>query len=138
MMNAVLLLRLASVISLFFAAGHTLGGLKSWSPIGETDVLAAMRTFRFDVAGVNRSYLEFYRGFGFLLSACLAMQAILLWQLGNLARADRIQARPFVLTFFVVSIATGVLTWRFLFPLPVYFCAALTACLGLALIAVSR
>jgi len=43
-----------------------------------------------------------------------------------------------VLTFFVVSIATGVLTWRFLFPLPVYFCAALTACLGLALIAVSR
>ncbi len=135
MMNTALLLRLASAISLLFATGHTLGGLKSWSPIGETDVLAAMRTFRFNVAGVSRTYLEFYRGFGFLLTVYLVMQAILLWQLGSLANVDRLGTRPFILTFFVMSIATGVLTWRFLFPMPVYFCAVLTACLGLALIA---
>ncbi len=78
MMNPVLLLRVAAVISLLFAAGHTLGGVKSRSPIGETDVLAAMRTFRFEVAGVDRSYLEFYRGFGFLLGVYLLVQTILL------------------------------------------------------------
>lgn len=117
MMNAALLLRIASVISLFFAAGHTLGGFKSsWSPIGETDVLAAMRTFRFDVEGANRSYLEFYRGFGFLLTVYLVTQTVLLWQLASLANADRNQAQAFVWTFFVASIATGVLTWKFLFP----------------------
>ena len=132
-MRMTLLLRLASILSLFFLGGHTLGGLmKSWSPIGETSVLTAMRTFRFDVAGVNRSYLEFYRGFGFLLSVSVLMQAILLWQLSTLATADRALARPFVATFFGMSIASGVLTWRYLFPLPVYFSAVLTLCLGLA------
>lgn len=136
MMNAVLLLRVASVISMFFAAGHTLGGLKSsWSPIGETDVLAAMRMFRFDVQGASRSYLEFYRGFGFLLTVYLLTQAVLLWQLASLAKADQNGAHPFVWTFFVASIATEVLTWKFLFPVPVYFGAVVTACLGLALIA---
>jgi len=135
MMNASLLLRVSAVISLLFAGGHTLGGLKSWSPIGETDVLNAMRTFRFDVAGVNRSYLEFYRGFGFLLTVSLVMQAILLWQLGGLAKSNRAVAVPFIWTFFVPSIASGILTWKFLFPIPVYFSAVLTVCLGLALIA---
>lgn len=136
MMNAALLLRITSVISLFFAAGHTLGGLKSsWSPIGETDVLTAMRTFRFEVEGVNRSYLEFYRGFGFLLTVCMLMQAVLLWQLADLARADRGQAQPFVWTFFLASILSGVLTWKYLFPIPVYFGAVVTVGLGLALLA---
>lgn len=135
MMNAGLLLRLASAISLLFAAGHTLGGLKSWSPIGETDVLASMRTFRFDVAGANRSYLEFYRGFGLLLSVSLVMQAVLLWQLASVAKANRGLAQPLIWTFFVASIASGVLTWRFLFPVPVYFGAVVTVVLGLALIA---
>lgn len=135
-MRMTLLLRLASTLSLFFLVGHTLGGLmKSWSPIGETSVLTAMRTFRFDVAGVNRSYLEFYRGFGFLLSVSLLMQTVLLWQLGTVATTDRALARPFVVTFFLMSIASGVLTWRFLFPVPVYFSAALTLCLGLAVFA---
>jgi len=57
---------------------------------------------------VNRSYLEFYRGFGFLLSVSLLMQTVLLWQLGTVATTDRALARPFVVTFFLMSIASGV------------------------------
>jgi hypothetical protein len=33
-MSTSLLLRIASVISVLFAAGHTLGGRKAWSPQG--------------------------------------------------------------------------------------------------------
>jgi hypothetical protein len=136
MLNASLLLRIASAVSLLFAAGHTLGGLrKSWSPIGETPVLTAMRDFRFDVYGVNRSYLEFFLGFGFLLTVCQLLQTVLMWQLAGVAKADRHQAQPFIWTFFIASILSGVLAWRFLFPIPVYFGAVLTVCLGLALIA---
>ena len=139
MKKAWLPLRLGAIISLFFAMGHTLGGLKSsWSPIGENDVLAAMRTFHFDFAGVSRTYLELYRGFGFLLTVYLLLQAVLLWQLASIARTDRRLARPMVWSFFLASIAIGVLTWVFIFPTPVYFDAALTACLGWALIAVVR
>ena len=133
--NTSLVLRISSVFSFLFAAGHTLGGLKSWSPMGETDVLKAMRTVRFDVAGVNRSYLEFYQGFGFILSVCVVMQAVLLWQLADLAKTNREQTLPFVWTLFIASIASGILTWKFLFPVPAYFSLVLTAFLGLALAA---
>jgi hypothetical protein len=138
MKNPSIPLRLASALSLVFAVGHTLGGLKSWSPVGPTEVLNAMRTFRFDVSGVHRSYLDFYLGFGFLLSVYLVTQAVLLWQLGSLARADRSHARPLAWIFFVSSIPIGFLTWMFLFPTPVYFDAGLTAILGWAVFALTR
>lgn len=131
--NASLPLRIAAGISLFFALGHTLGGLKSsWSPIGETTVLASMRTFHFAVSGTNRSYLDFYRGFGFLLTVYLVSQAALLWQVGAIARTNRALARPLIWIFFAASIPIGILTWAYLFPTPVYFDAALTACLAWA------
>ncbi len=132
MKNPLIPIRLAAALALVFAIGHTLGGLQSWSPIGPTAVLSSMQTFRFDVSGVTRSYADFYRGFGFLLSVFLVTEAVLLWQLGNLARADRASAKPFAWIFFLSSLPIGVLTWVFLFPMPVYFDAALTALLGWA------
>ena len=138
MKNPLIPIRIASVFSLIFAIGHTLGGMKSWSPMGPTEVLSSMQTFRFDVSGVTRSYFDFYRGFGFLLSVYLVTQAVLLWQVGSLARANRAQAKPFVWIFFLSSLPVGVLTWMFLFPVPVYFDAGLTALLGWALVSVHR
>jgi hypothetical protein len=137
MKNPLIAIRLVSVLSLVFAVGHTLGGMQSWSPIGPNAVLSSMQTFRFDVSGVTRSYFDFYRGFGFLLSVYLVTQAVLLWQLGSLARADRANARPFAWIFFLSSLPIGVLTWMFLFPTPVYFDAALTALLAWALISLA-
>src|SRR6266850_7272773 len=64
-MSTALWLRIASVISLVFTAGHTLGGRRSWSFSGEAEVLNAMRTFRFQAFGVSWTYMDFYRGFGF-------------------------------------------------------------------------
>ena len=52
------LLRIASGISFLFAAGHTLGGLQNWSPMGDNDVLKTMTTVRFNTMGANRSYLD--------------------------------------------------------------------------------
>jgi len=131
-MNTALLLRVASVISLLFAAGHTLGGRKAWSPIGESEVLKAMRTFRFETMGVSRTYLDFYLGFGFTLSVYLLLQAILLWQLAVVAKTDPLQVRPMIASFALASVAAGILSWVFIFPVPAAFSAVLTVCLGLA------
>ncbi len=131
-MRTALLLRIASVISLLFAAGHTLGGRKSWSPLGETEVLKAMRTFRFETSGVSRTYLDFYLGFGFTISVYLLLQAILLWQLAEIARTEPLQVRPMIGSFALATLACGLLSWRFIFPVPVVFSAVLTACLALA------
>ena len=131
-MTTSLLLRIASAISLLFAAGHTLGGRKDWSPMGETDVLQAMRTVRYQVLGVSRSYVDFYRGFGFTLSVYLLLQAILLWQLAAIAKTDPLRVRPMIAAFALASLASGILSWRFLLPIPVIFSGVLTVCLGLA------
>ena len=133
-MSSALWLRVASVVSLLFAAGHTLGGRKSWSFTGEKEVLEPMRTFRFEAFGVSRTYMDFYRGFGFTLSVYLLLQAVLLWQVAPLTQSDPVHARPVIVSFLVASIVSGVLTWKFIFPVPVYFGAVVTVSLIAALV----
>jgi hypothetical protein len=134
-MNAVLWLRVSSIVSLLFAAGHTLGGRTAWSPVGETDVLSAMRTHQYTVEGVSRSYLDFYLGFGYSLSVFLLLQAVILWQLCAIAKSNPALVRPIVGSFAVASIVGGIITWMFIFPLPALFSAALSACLVIAFFA---
>jgi hypothetical protein len=131
-MTTSLWLRVSSVVSLLFAAGHTLGGRKSWSPVGETAVLQAMRTVRFDVFGVSRTYLDFYIGFGYSLSVFLFLQAVLLWQLARIATPDPSRVKGMIAAFAVATVIGGVLAWTFIFPLPAVFSAVLAVCLGIA------
>ena len=133
-MSPTTILRVAAVISLFFAAGHTLGGRKDWSPMGDNDVLKAMRTTRFDTQGVNRSYLDFYRGFGYSLTVFLLLQTAALWQLATMARTDASGVRPLIAFFALASLSSGVVSWIYLFPVPAVFSAVLTACLAAAFV----
>jgi len=134
-MNTVLWLRISSIVSLLFGVGHTLGGRKAWSPMGETTVLASMRTHQFTVAGVSRTYLDFYKGFGYSLSVAMLLQAIILWQLIAIARTNPPLVRPIVGAIAVASIANVILSWVFLFPIPVVFGAVLSICLVMAFLA---
>lgn len=125
-MTTTLLLRIASIISVVFAAGHSMGGLQSWSPNGETDVLKAMRDVRFDVMGVSRTYLDFFLGFGWQLSVFLLLQAVVLWQLGSIAKTNRAAAQPMLIAIAIASVATTILSWIYIFPIPTYFGIVLT------------
>lgn len=134
-MNATLLLRIASIISLLFTTGHTLGGRKMWSPMGDNDVLRAMTTVRFDTMGANRSYLDFFMGFGWSLSVLMLMQTVLLWQMASLARTDAVHVRPMIAVIALATLASGVIAWRFIFLLPALFSAVLLVVLVAAFIA---
>src|SRR5438270_3242307 len=90
-----------------FAAGHSLGGKDSWSPAGETDVLRAMRSVSFHAMGVDRTYLDFYNGFGWTLSIFLLLQAVLLWQVAAMAKVDPMRVRPLIASFFLATIAAA-------------------------------
>ena len=131
-MTTTLWLRISSVVSLLFAAGHTLGGLKYWSPMGDNPVLQAMRTVRFDTMGANRSYFDFYLGFGYLLSVTQVMQAVLLWQLATLARTDPLRARPMITVIALAVAVCGIIAYRFIFPMPALFSLVLVASLAAA------
>jgi len=128
-MTTALLLRIASVLSFLFAAGHSLGGRKDWSPVEENATFTAMRTFRFEAMGVNRSYLDFYLGFGFTISVFLLLQAVVLWQLAGLAKAGPSPYRPMIAAFAIASLACALLSWRFIFPIPMIFSVVLGATL---------
>src|SRR5262245_33958501 len=131
-MNGILWLRISATVSLLFAVGHTLGGRRAWSPVGENEVLASMRTVHFNLQGVSRSFLDFYRGFGYSLSVFLVLQAILLWQLAAIARTQPHAVKPLVASFAIASLVGGLITWAYIFPVPAMFSAALTACLVIA------
>jgi len=130
-----LLLRIAAIISLLFTAGHTMGGLRKWSPMGGNAVLTAMTDVRFDTMGANRSYLDFFMGFGWSISVFMLMQTILLWQLASLARTDPARLRPMIAVIALATVASGVIAWRFIFPVPAVFSGVLALALALAYVA---
>ena len=124
------LLRVASGISLLFAAGHTLGALQNWSPMGDNDVLKAMTAVRFNTMCANRSYLDFFVGFGWTISVALLLQTVVLWQMAGLARSDASQLRPMIAAFAVAALISALIAWRFIFLVPALF--SLTLLIALA------
>lgn len=131
-MTTTLWLRISSVITLLFAAGHTLGGLNYWSPMGDNLVLQAMRSVRFDTLGANRSYFDFYLGFGYSLSVTQVMLAILLWQLATLARTNALSVRPMLAVIILAVAACAVIAWLLIFPVPALFSLVQLASLAVA------
>jgi hypothetical protein len=121
-------------VSLLFTAGHTLGGRSSWSPVGENEVLVSMRAVHFHFQTLSRSFLDFYRGFGYSLGVFLVLQGIVLWQLAAITRTQPQVVRPLVASFAIASIIGAVITWIFIFPIPAMFSAAFAACLVIAFV----
>jgi hypothetical protein len=137
-MKASTVLRITSLITLIFAVGHSLGGMESWSPVGETEVLKAMKSFRFDAEGVTRTYFDFYLGFGLILSVYLFLQAVLLWQLATLAKTEALRLRPLIVSFFMASVVSAGLSWKFIFAVPAISFVVIAAGLGFAFFASRR
>jgi hypothetical protein len=137
-MRASLFLRIASVISTLTFAGHTLGGRRDWSPMGDNEVLEAMKGVRFEPMGVSRTYLDFYRGFGLSLSVFLLAQAIVLWQLAPLTTVAPGRTKHIIATFVLASLACTIIAWVLILPLPAILSAVLTVCLALAYLRMPR
>ena len=131
-MKTTLALRIASIMMFLFAAGHSLGGKDSWSPAGETDVLRAMRSVSFHAMGVDRTYLDFYNGFGWTLSIFLLLQAVLLWQVAAMAKVDPMRVRPLIASFFLATIAAAAVSGALIIPIGVIFSAKIAVFLAVA------
>lgn len=135
-MNAILSLRIASVIALLFALGHTSGG--PWTPsadAGAAAVVQAMKSVSFDAMGSNRSYWEFYFGFGASISVYMFAQAAFLWLLATLAKTQPAAVRPFVVVLLASYAMNGFFAWRYFFVLPLGLSVVMVVCLAAALFA---
>ena len=131
-------LRISAVLAFLLAAGHTLGGRKLWSPMGDNLVLQAMKSTRFDFKGTERTYLDFYLGFGYSISVFQVMLAVLLWQLATLAESNPHAARPMIAVIALATAMCCAVAYHFILPLPALFFAVLLGSLSVAYVLARR
>src|SRR6266700_894466 len=106
-MKATWLYRIAAVLLVLFALGHTFGFLHFKPPTAEgVAVHNAMNNVTFQVRGETLSYGGFYVGFGLFVTAYLLFAAFLAWHLGGLAARDPAAIGALGLAFFAVQVVS--------------------------------
>ena len=131
-MKASTFYRIAAVLLLLFAVGHTLGFRESDPEWGVEALLSAMRSIHFELQGVNRTYWDLFVAAGFSVGIFYLFAAILAWQLGGLPVATLALMRGTAWAFALAFAAITVVSWRFLFIIPVAFSISITVCLTAA------
>jgi hypothetical protein len=124
--------RIASVLLLLFALGHTLGFRQSDPAWGVDALLGSMRSIHFDVQGFSRSYWDLYNAAGFCVGVFYLFSAVLAWQLGGLPAATLALMRGTAWAFALCFAAITVVSWRYLFALPIVFSIVIAMCLTAA------
>jgi len=86
----------------------------------------------FNVSGSDRTYWDFFFGFGLFVTVLLLFASIVAWQLGSVPPAALGSMR--VTTWgFAVSFAIIVwLSWRYFFIIPIVFSIVIFLCLAAA------
>lgn len=132
-MTATVLYRIAAVLLVLFAAGHTVGFLRFTPPTAEgIAVRDAMDAVRFDIKGKSFTYGGFYRGFGLFVTAYVLFSAFIAWHLGGLAAAGPSAIGVLGWAFFLVQLATLALSWIYFGPMIGIFSGLIAVCLGWA------
>jgi hypothetical protein len=128
-MKSSLFYRIAAVLLLFFAVGHTLGFRQSDPNWGVDALLGSMRSIHFDVQGFSRTYWDLFLAAGLCVGVFYLFAAILAWQLGSLPPETLALMRGTAWAFAVCFTAITVVSWRYLFILPIVFSMVITVCL---------
>ena len=131
-MKASVFYRIAAVLLLLFAAGHTVGFRQSDPSWGVDALLGSMRSIHFDVQGFQRTYWDLFVAAGFSVGVLYLFAAILAWQLGGLPAATLALMRGTAWAFALCFAAITVVSWRYLFVIPIAFSLAITLCLAAA------
>jgi len=131
-MKPSLLYRIAAVLLLLFAVGHTLGFRQSDPSWGVDALLTSMRSMHFDVQGSSRTYWDLFVAAGFSVGVLYLFASILAWQLGSLSAETLSSMRLAVWAFAVCFAVITVLSWKYLFIVPIVFSLVITLCLTAA------
>jgi hypothetical protein len=121
--------RIAAVLLLLFAVGHTLGFRQSDPKWGVDTLLDSMRSIHFDVQGFSRTYWDLFVAAGLSVGVFYLFAAILAWQLGGLPAEALALMRGTAWMFALCFAAITVVSWRYFFILPIALSIVITVCL---------
>jgi hypothetical protein len=131
--KSTLLYRIAAVLFVLFAAGHTVGFLRFVPPSAEgIAVRDAMNNVHFALSGGDYNYGGFYNGFGLSVTVYLLFSAFLAWHLGALSARDPKAIGPLGWAFCAMQVLQLALCVIYFFVPPMVFSATVALCLGLA------
>jgi hypothetical protein len=123
------LYRIASVLLLLFALGHTLGFRQNNPEWAAGSVIDAMRSLHFDAQGFKRSYWDFFSAFGLFFTVFLLFAAVLAWQLSSLPVEIFARVRPMAWALAICFAAVTALSFKYAFTTPIVFSVLITICL---------
>lgn len=131
-MKAPLFYRVAAVLLLLFAAGHTFGFRQSEPAWGVDALLNSMRSIHFDVQGSDRTYWDLFVAAGFSVGVFYLFAAVLAWQLGRLPAATLSSMGVVAWAFTLCFAAIAILSCLYLFVIPIVLSVLITVCLAVA------
>lgn len=132
-MTATLLYRIAAIVFVLFAGGHTYGFLSLRAPSAEgRAVYDSMNAVRFELHGRSYSYGDFYRGFGLSCTVAMLLSAFLSWHLGQLARSTPTAVGFMGWAFFILQLPGVVLSFLYFGPAPMALSVLVALILGCA------
>jgi hypothetical protein len=131
-MKTKIIYRISSVLMLCFALGHTFGFRQSDPNWGVDRLLGSMRSMHFDVQGFSRTYWDLFVAAGFSVGVFYFFSAILSWQLGGLPAEVLARMRGITWAFALCFAAITMVSWTYLFILPIVFALVITLCLTTA------
>ena len=117
-MKASMFYRVAAVLLLLFAIGHTLGFRRSDPKWGVEAVLGSMRSTHFDVQGFSRTYWDLFEAAGFSVGMFYLFAAILAWQLAGLPASTLVPMRGTAWAFAGCFAVITFVSWKFLLSYP--------------------
>jgi len=128
-MKASLLYRISSILLVLFAIGHTLGFRQIDPTWGVDSLVQSMKSI---ANGSDRSYWDFFVGFGLFVTVLTLFASIIAWQFGNLPSETLAAMRVSAWGFVVCFAAVAYLSWRYFFMIPLVFSIAIFLCLAAA------
>ena len=129
------LLRIAAVVAAIQYIAHGILFLSAKPSHGsdEIDLVERMKSLRWNFRGFERSYWNFYFGYGLIVILWGVVEVVLLWQLARLAGASSASVAPLVATLLAANIGHAILTLRYFFLIPAIFDIMIAILLAVAL-----
>ena len=114
---------------ILFRGRHTLGFRRVDPRWGVDSLIQQLRSTHFDAQGFNRSYWDFFTGFGFFVTILLLFAAIVSWQLGSLPKESLSSMSLITWGLAICFVVVTFLSYQYFFMVPVVFSGATAVCL---------
>jgi len=118
--------RVAAVVLLLFAIGHTFSFSQTDPSWGLDAMLASMRSIRFSIAGTERTYWDLFMAAGLTVGLLYLLSAALAWQLGTARPETRKELSVVCWAFAIAYAGITVVSVVHLFAIPIAFSGVVT------------